>query len=203
MYLHAQICCILHWCAKLCPPRVLHNGKSALECPRGKWVPGYLPTPWDLGWSVSLNSRGTNLSPVSCVLCWSLQMAWLLKRHLYFSSQSHPQNPRVSELWDLVPNLSSLCPQCSGTEKVSGKKLGENFLQYLGPLLWGNQDPSETFQVDSVTPLALYWNSFITVNGTIPLRNYSAVWERSSQYGHNKRPNFIFFKCTKFPLTSV
>lgn len=30
---------------------------------------------------------------------------------------------------------------------------------------------------------------------------YSAGWERSSQYGHNKRPNFVFFKCTKFPLT--
>lgn len=48
-------------------------------------------------------------------------------------------------------------------------KVGEFFLLCLSPLLCSNQEPLEAFQVDSAALLALYWNSFITVNGTIPL----------------------------------
>lgn len=79
--------------------------------------------------------------------------------------------PVFLELWHPALNLSFVLPSKQWHRESSNVKPREFFLPYPGPLLCSNQDPSETFQVDSAALLALYWNSFITVNGTIPLSN--------------------------------
>lgn len=60
------------------------------------------------------------------------------------------RTPVFLELWGPALSLSFVLPSKQWHRESSIVKRREIFPLYLSPLLCGNQDPSETFQVDSI-----------------------------------------------------
>lgn len=165
--------------------------------------------PWRFGLfclSPAALQRDTDLPEVLCPLPVSANVLGALRsltrcNVFLFRQLIHRRIPVFLELWHLAPNLSFLLPSKQWHRDSIACETGRIFFSRSS--------------VPSCAAIRVFWRHFRLTRllfqrciGIASLQSmelfhwvtYSAGWERSSQYGHNNRPDFVFFKCTKFPI---